>query len=91
MSIRKDDGERVSNRCEWSPWEQKFAWLPKRIIVRCNEGRYMITFTKIVRTEWIWLKKYWQRERLTLYYSPKGAQYEYDHAVDVFDMMLPGK
>ena len=82
---------RIWTATDWSPWQQKFAWLPKRITVKCNEGKYMITFTKIVRSEIIWMKSYWERKRATLYYSKRGTQYEYDHAVDTFDLMLPGK
>ncbi len=75
---------------QWSNWEQKFAWLPKRIVVRTLEGSN-ITYTTVARTELIWMKKYWERKRINIYYTDKNHQWLYDHAVDVFDFMLPGK
>ena len=55
---------------QWSNWEQKFAWLPKRIVVRSQVGSN-ITYTTIARTELIWMKKYWQRKRISIYYTDK--------------------
>ena len=75
---------------QWSNWEQKFAWLPKRIVVRSQVGSD-ITYTTIARTELIWMKKYWQRRRISIYYTDKKNKWLYDHAVDLFDLMLPGK
>ena len=38
-------------------------------------------------TRRIWLKTYWERKRISLYYTERGVLWERDHALTVFDML----
>lgn len=77
---------------EWSDWQQRFAWLPKRLMLR--ESRLVsqegVTFgwRGDARPKWIWLRQYWQRSRVELFVTAQGKLvYDHDYALDLFDIV----
>ena len=46
--------------------------------------RKFLWHPKKIHNQWYWLRFIYERERLLLWYSQK---YEYDYALDLFDML----
>ena len=71
-------------RQDWTPWKQRFAWLPKTVTVYAKGN----VTTRLLYTKRIWLRTYWERKRMVLYYADRNPdRWEYDHALTVLDML----
>jgi len=84
----RDPGPKIYSLRDWSNWEQRFAWLPKQIDIKESVSSGAIKFWQTKTTKRIWLRHYWVRSRVELYYVKGRTQYEYDYALDVFDLMV---
>jgi hypothetical protein len=69
----------------WSPWQEKFYWYPKRIIINTNIDEGWAAGVNIRTTKWIWLKTIYVRRRCIVFYP--DYRYEYEYAEDLFDLI----
>ena len=77
----------IRQQYNWTPWKQRFAWLPKTITVH-KETQGDLQLTRLLYTKRIWLRTYWERKRMVLYYADRNTDgWEYDHALTVLDML----
>lgn len=72
------------NYMTWTPWEKKFAWLPKRLNRRVPvsaDGRFWHT-----DHSWAWASTYYERSMWQL--GPLDMiLVVYDHETDVFGVL----
>ena len=69
---------------KWEPWQQKFCWLPKKIIITVafDDSPYRNSYNM---TKWVWFKTIFVRKRIKMHYPE--TTYEYEYAEDLFDLM----
>lgn len=78
----------------WSDWQEQFAWWPRLIRIQEYETQQLnlggtISYSKDPVYRWVWLKRYWQRNRLHHSYIDKYGTliYDQDYAFDLFELV----
>lgn len=81
------------DRPQWGEWEERFAWYPQRIALSEDQlhdvGQITICNRVDAGHRWVWLKKYWQRQRLHQLAMIRDGKmvYEIDYAFDMYDLL----
>jgi hypothetical protein len=81
-----DDGFMRYNR-SWTGWKRHFAYFPKRLVIKDYVTVGALQYRMITKTQWIWLKPYWERCRVDIYYNNNRSPIEFDYALTVFDIL----
>jgi hypothetical protein len=72
----------------WSEWKEYFAWYPTKVILRDYKSINNITYSTDPIYKWIWLKRYFRRERISPYFkSDTYYPIEYDYALNIIDLL----
>lgn len=79
---------------EWTDWQEKFAWYPRRLKIGVYHTQpygnvATITTYENLGYRWIWMKKYWHRQRYERMATSSvgGRVIEDDYAFDLFEIV----
>ena len=68
----------------WEDWQEKFCWLPGRIIIKVmTDDEPYRPFWKVYK--WVWWRTIYSRRRIILHFPE--TKYEYEYAEDLFDLI----
>lgn len=71
----------------WSPWSEHYAFLPTRLRVTEWVRTNNLEIQGETHTRWIWLKRYYKRQKLAIYMTIDGAVTDTEYAFDLFEIL----